>query len=139
MNNDRGKVALAPIIARINTSWDHGSRSSGRLGRTEEVSFSTFVRVGRYTLTRRVVLFFTMVVGVYLTISIANMGGYVDTIMKAEIRENFTMAMMGSKGFQKIGPDARATLLEATIAQDENRLGLNTPSSFAASATLGMR
>ena len=49
---------------------------------------STFGRVGRYTLTRLVVLFFTMVVGIYLTILIANMGGYVDTIMKAEIREN---------------------------------------------------
>lgn len=85
------------------------------------------MRVGRYTLTRRVVLFFTMVVGVYLTVLIANMGGYVDQIMNATIRGKVTMAMMSDKGFQKISPDARAALLEATINQDEIRLGLNTP------------
>ena len=53
-------------------------------------------------------LFFTTVVGIYLTILIANMGGYVDKIMKAEIRENTTMAFMSNKGFQKMSPTTRA-------------------------------
>ena len=88
---------------------------------------STFVRVGRYTLTRLVVLFFTMVIGIYLTVLISNVGGYVDTIMKATIRENVTMSFMSNKGFQKMSVDERSKLLEATIAQNENRLGLNTP------------
>ncbi|HVM72284.1 MAG TPA: ABC transporter permease [Anaerolineales bacterium] len=90
-------------------------------------SASTFGRVGRYTLTRLFTLFVTVVVGVYLTIMIANMGGYVDKIMKAEIRENTTMAFMSNKGYQKMSTDERAKLLEATITQQENRLGLNTP------------
>jgi len=90
-------------------------------------SSSTFSRVGRYTLTRLLVLFVTVVIGVYLTIMIANMGGYVDKIMKAEIRENTTQAFMSNKGFQKLSPDDRAKLLEATITQQEDRLGLNTP------------
>ena len=93
----------------------------------KKASSSTFGRVGRYTLTRLVTLFLTMMVGVYLTILIANMGGYVDQIMKAQIRENTTMSMMGSRGFQKMNPDERSKLLEATISQEENRMGLNTP------------
>jgi len=68
-----------------------------------------------------------MVVGVYLTILIANMGGYVDTIMKAQIRENTTMAFMSNKGYQKMDTATRAKLLEETITQQEERLGLNTP------------
>jgi peptide/nickel transport system permease protein len=93
----------------------------------KKATSSTFGRVGRYTLTRLMTLFFTMLVGVYLTIMIANMGGYVDKIMKAQIRENTTISMMGSRGFQKMSSDERSKLLEATISQEENRLGLNTP------------
>src|SRR5688572_22269408 len=36
----------------------------------------TFARVSRYVLVRLLVLFATVVIGVYLTIMIANMGGY---------------------------------------------------------------
>src|ERR1035437_5991561 len=93
----------------------------------KQASSSTFARVGRYTLTRLVTLFFTMMVGVYLTILIANMGGYVDTIMKAQIRENTTTAFMSNKGYQKMDPATRAQLLQASISQEETRMGLNTP------------
>ena len=93
----------------------------------KKTSSSTFGRVGRYTLTRLLTLFFTMLVGVYLTILIANMGGYVDKIMKAQIRESTTMSFMSNKGFQKMDTAARSKLLEAMITEQENRLGLNTP------------
>ena len=43
----------------------------------------TFVRVLRYVMLRAVSLFVTVVIGVYLAILIANMGGYVDEIRKA--------------------------------------------------------
>jgi peptide/nickel transport system permease protein len=44
---------------------------------------STFMRVMQYTAVRLVTLFVTIVIGVYLTIMIANMGGHVDNIMRA--------------------------------------------------------
>ena len=47
---------------------------------------STFSRVSRYVVVRLLTLFATVVVGVYVTIMIANMGGYVDNIMRGEIR-----------------------------------------------------
>lgn len=97
------------------------------VGAVKKLSSGTFGRVARYTLTRLVVLFVTVVIGIYLTILIANMGGYVDQIMKAQIRENATTVMMNDKGFQKMSPDARAKLMDARIAEEENRLGLNTP------------
>jgi ABC-type dipeptide/oligopeptide/nickel transport systems, permease components len=96
-------------------------------GAAKKKSSGTFARVGRYTLTRLGMLFITLVIGVYLTILIANMGGYVDTIMKAEIRENTTMSFMSSKAVQQMDPATRSKLLEAMITQQENRLGLNTP------------
>ncbi len=37
---------------------------------------STFLRVSRYVLVRLLTLFVTVVIGIYLTIMIANMGGY---------------------------------------------------------------
>ena len=43
---------------------------------------STFSRVMRYSLVRLVMLFFTVVVGIYLTVLIANMGGM--SIISAE-------------------------------------------------------
>ena len=54
---------------------------------------STFVRVSRYVVMRLLVLFATVVVGVYLTIMIANMGGYVDQIMRGEIRDRVTQTI----------------------------------------------
>ena len=46
---------------------------------------STIVRVARYTLVRILVLFITVVIAIFLTIMIANMGGKVDTMMRADI------------------------------------------------------
>ena len=43
---------------------------------------STLARVVQYTGLRMVALFFTILIGVYLTILLANMGGYVDQIRK---------------------------------------------------------
>jgi len=54
---------------------------------------STFMRMIRYTGLRLITMAFTVTIGVYLTILIANMGGYVDTIMRNEIRDNTTQAM----------------------------------------------
>ncbi len=39
---------------------------------------------------RLLTLFVTVVISIYLTIMIANMGGYVDRIMKTEIRDRVT-------------------------------------------------
>lgn len=88
---------------------------------------STFVRVTRYGAVRLVTLFVTVVIGVYLTIMIANMGGYVDQIMRADIRERVTQMFVNSPSYRAMASGARSQLLAQAIAQEENRIGLNTP------------
>ena len=88
---------------------------------------STFLRVARYVSTRILTLAITVVIGIYLTILIANMGGYVDTIMKAEIRDRVTQSIAVSPSARQMDPDVRQKLIQDTIALEEERLGLNVP------------
>ena len=90
-------------------------------------SNSTFVRISRYVLTRVLTLSVTVVIGVYLTIMIANMGGYVDQIMKNEIGDRVTQAIAANPAMQQMDPDARRKLIQERIASEEKRLGLDVP------------
>lgn len=88
---------------------------------------STFMRVVRYTGIRLVTMMVTVAIGVYLTILIANMGGYVDTIMRNEIRDTTTQAILANPTFRELAPDVRSKLIQEKIASQEERLGLNQP------------
>ena len=87
----------------------------------------TFLRVSRYVIVRLLTLFVTVIIGVYLTIMIANMGGYVDQIMKNEIRERVTGSIAGNPAFKTMAPDVRQQLIKDRIAAEEERIGLNIP------------
>jgi peptide/nickel transport system permease protein len=88
---------------------------------------SAFLRISRYILMRLLTLFVTVVIGVYLTIMIANMGGYVDQIMRSEVRDRITQQIALNPAMQKMDPAVRRKLIEDTIALEEDRLGLNVP------------
>ncbi|HET7145133.1 MAG TPA: ABC transporter permease [Anaerolineales bacterium] len=88
---------------------------------------STFMRVSRYVTARLFSLFVTVVIGVYLTIVIANMGGFVDTIIKGEIRDRVTQSFLANPATQQMDPDVRKNLIKERIALEEERQGLNTP------------
>jgi len=88
---------------------------------------STFVRVSRYVLVRLITLFVTVVIGIYLTILIANMGGFVDNIMRGEIRERVTQSIINSPSAQSMELTVRQKLIQDTIASEEERMGLNVP------------
>jgi len=88
---------------------------------------STFLRVSRYVLVRLLTLFVTVVIAIYLTIVIANMGGFVDTIMKGEIRERVMNSVISSPSAQQMDPETRQKLIQERIASEEDRLGLNVP------------
>lgn len=94
---------------------------------TKSRETSTFMRVLRYAALRLLSLMVTVTIGVYLTILIANMGGYVDTIMRNEIRDNTTQAMIANPQFRNLDPDVRQKLIQDKIASEEQRLGLNQP------------
>jgi peptide/nickel transport system permease protein len=88
---------------------------------------STLGRVARYVGVRTVVLLLTVVVGVYLTILIANMGGHVDNIRRAQIRENVAMYVSLDPQVRAMQPEARNELLNDLIRLEEERLGLDQP------------
>lgn len=88
---------------------------------------STFMRVLRYTGLRLVTLAITVTIGVYLTILIANMGGYVDTIMRNEVRDNITQSIASNPAYRNLEPTVRAKLIQEKIAAEVERLGLNQP------------
>ncbi|GAB4496244.1 MAG: ABC transporter permease [Anaerolineales bacterium] len=87
----------------------------------------TLTRVAKYTFVRLVTLFITVVIGVYLTILIANMGGEVDKILKGEISERISIAISNNPAYRDYTPEQRSKLIDEKIAQEEERLGLNRP------------
>jgi len=105
-----------------------GTKPAGKFSEfLKKTSTSTFARISRYTVSRLTTLFITVVIGVYLTIMIANMGGYVDTIMRSEIRERITQSVLANKAYQDMPPETRKKIAEDLILVEEKRLKLDTP------------
>lgn len=90
---------------------------------------STFSRVARYTLVRMVMLFLMVLVGVYLTILVANMGGYVDEIRRGAIREGVSVRIFGDESaeMKRLSAEEKNQLIEQQVALEEKRLGLDKP------------
>ena len=88
---------------------------------------SSLLRVVKYTSVRLVMLFITVVVGVFLTIMIANMGGYVDRIRRGDIREAVGLRMQSDPAFRSLSEEARNKRIQELIALEEERVGLNQP------------
>ncbi|MGQ9832276.1 MAG: ABC transporter permease [Candidatus Villigracilaceae bacterium] len=88
---------------------------------------NTFNRVARYTVVRLITLFITVIIGVYLTVLIANMGGYVDEIRRGEIREGIQMRMLSDPTLRNLPPEIRAKQMEEMIRIQEKYYGLDQP------------
>jgi peptide/nickel transport system permease protein len=87
---------------------------------------NSMMQLLRYTGIRLVALFFTVLVGIYLTILIANMGGHVDNIRRGQIRESVSLIAMDPE-IRQLPQAERQALIEGLIAIEEERLGLNRP------------
>lgn len=84
-------------------------------------------RVMRYVLVRILMLFATVIVGVYLTILIANMGGYVDEIQRAQIREEAQQQALNNPAFKLLSQEEKFKRIDETVALREKRVGLDQP------------
>ena len=87
----------------------------------------TLLRILRYLIVRAVSLFLTVVVGVYIAILIANMGGYVDQIRKAQIREQVGSAVQADRSLRLLPPAELRRVIDQRIELEEQRLGLDRP------------
>jgi len=87
----------------------------------------TLLRIGRFTALRLVTMAFTVTIGIYLTILIANMGGYVDVMMRSEVEDRVAQSILVNKAYANLSLEARQKLIDERIASEVNRLGLNQP------------
>lgn len=94
---------------------------------TRRATLGTLNRLLRYTVVRLVTLFFTVVIGIYLTILIANMGGYLDQIRRGEIREGVQARVLTDPTLRNLPPEARTKRMEDLIRLEEKRYGLDQP------------
>jgi peptide/nickel transport system permease protein len=72
-------------------------------------------------------IFATVVVGVYLTIIIANMGGYVDRIQRGQIEEQISFQVINNPEFKPLAPDVRKARIAEMTRLAETRAGLDQP------------
>lgn len=87
----------------------------------------TFLRMTRYTVIRLVALFVTVVIAVYLSILIANMGGHVDQIRLGLIRESVTLGLAGNDDLATLTAQERRELIDSYVQIEVERLGLDRP------------
>jgi len=88
---------------------------------------TAFGRLMRYSAVKLVSLFVTVVIGIFLTIMIANMGGYVDEMMKAEIRDRITIQVQMNPAFKQLDPQLKNELIAERIQNEVERLDLDQP------------
>lgn len=96
----------------------------------------TLLRVLRYTLLRGLTLFAMVALSVYLTILVANGGGYVDLVIRNRITESINGRIMGG-WLRDVSLEERQRIVEETTAQMEEAAGLNEPFMVRALLWLG--
>lgn len=94
---------------------------------SKKARIQTIRRLARYTSIKLVALFITVVIGVYITILIANMGGHVDEIRRGVIREQTILALSLDEQFRQLPEEQRTAIINERIALAEQRFGLDQP------------
>ncbi len=87
---------------------------------------NAFSRVARYTIRRATVLFLTVVVAVWVTIFIANMGGYVDVIIESRI-DQMLMSMALGGWLRGVPTEEKFAIIDETKAAMMDAAGVNEP------------
>lgn len=84
-------------------------------------------RLARYTFLKLLALVFTVAVGVYITIVVANMGGAVDKIRLGTIRESVALAATADPTFKTLNSEQRKAYINSRVELEVKRFGLDRP------------
>lgn len=84
-------------------------------------------RLAHYVVVRLATLLSMVVISVFLTTLIANMGGYVDEVVRADITFAVGMAMRDDEYAKTLTPEQRAQHLEEMVDAIAEAQGLNQP------------
>jgi len=85
------------------------------------------LKLARFTTLKLGALFIAVVFGVYLTILIANMGGYVDQILTGQIRERVSIQVSMDPELRKLPTEERLEMIDELVGIETRRLGLDQP------------
>jgi peptide/nickel transport system permease protein len=88
---------------------------------------SNLIRIAKFLLLRLIALFVTVVIGVYIAVLIANMGGAVDDIRKAQIGEQIAIQMRGDRTFQEMTVQEKREYIRQLEEIEFRRLGMDLP------------
>lgn len=90
---------------------------------------STASRLLKYSATKAAGLALAILIGVYLTILIANMGGYVDEMRRGFIREQVSIAIGADQSpeMRALSNEERMQLIAEQVRIAEQQLGLDQP------------
>ena len=84
-------------------------------------------RMGRYTLFKFVMLLLAVVVAVYLTVIIANMGGELDNVKRAQIRFEVGNAVFMDPANRTLPPDVLRQMVDEMAELQYRAAGLDKP------------
>lgn len=112
------------------------TNTAGAQSRKRRSRGTTLARVAKYALIRMLTLGIALVVGVYLTILIANMGGHVDAIRLAMIDDAIVMETLEDEDFRALPAEERHKIIEEMREIEIRRQGLATPFLIRSAAYL---
>jgi peptide/nickel transport system permease protein len=86
-----------------------------------------FPRIIRYVLKRGIIIFLTVVAAVYITIWVANMGGYVDEIVKSELYLSISQNVRQNPAYRHLNETQIRELIDALYTNELKRIGFDKP------------
>ena len=81
----------------------------------------------RYIVKRAILLFIVVVISVYITIVIANMGGYVDKFIEQDLYKSILLSVQQDPSFKKMSKEEQKAYIEKLVEAEKRRLGLDRP------------
>lgn len=84
-------------------------------------------RLGRFALVRAVFLVLAVIIAVYITVIIANMGGELDRIRTAEITDAIQMQIGRDPAYRQLTQEQREALINELVDNEIKRLGMDKP------------
>ncbi|MEM1586208.1 MAG: ABC transporter permease [Candidatus Bathyarchaeia archaeon] len=86
-----------------------------------------FIKVAKHILKRAIVLFIVVVIAVYITIWIANMGGYVDEIVKGGILLEVSQSVRQNPEYKGLNETQITRIIDEIYNNELKRIGFDKP------------
>ncbi len=104
-----------------------GQSDAGPPAQKSASSSGMLLKLLRYTALKLGALFIAVVIGIYLVVLIANMGGYVDQMVIGQARERISLQVSLDPELKQLPTEERLKMIDDLVAIEERRLGLDQP------------